>query len=191
MAVVGTMNIKTDVKEYRKLDKQVKKRCNEAKEHWINTQCEEIEVNNGVNSKPLPQKIKEVIGKKATAKAGCIRSKDGDILMEKEDILIRCSEYITELYHDDRGPITTNNDEGSQIFKEEVQKALKKMKKGKALGPDDIPSEMLTTLGEFGTKEITKLLNIIHDEGEIPTDLKKPVYVAMPPQKSHASSVDQ
>ena len=111
--------------------------------------------------------------------------------MEKEDILIRCSEYITELYHDDRGPITTNNDEGSQIFKEEVQKALKKMKRGKALGPDDIPSEMLTTLGEFGTKEITKLLNIIHDKGEIPTDLKKSVYVAMPPQKSHASSVDQ
>ena len=32
---------------------------------------------------------------------------------------------------------------------------------------------MLTALGEFGFKEITKLLNIIHVTGEIPTDLKK------------------
>ena len=29
------------------------------------------------------------------------------------------------------------------------------MKKGKAAGPDEIPSEMLTALGDFGIKEIT------------------------------------
>ena len=68
---------KADIQKYIELDKQVKKRCNEAKEHWINTQCEEIEANNGVNSKTVHQKIKEVTGKKATAKTGCIRSKDG------------------------------------------------------------------------------------------------------------------
>ena len=32
---------------------------------------------------------------------------------------------------------------------------------------------MLIALSELGIKEITKLLNIIHDTGEIPTDLKK------------------
>ena len=109
----------------------MKKRCNEAKEHWINTQWEEKEANNGVNSKTVHQKIKEVTEKKATAKkTGCIRSKDGDILMEKEDILNRWSEYIAELYHDDRGPPPiTNNEEGPQILEEEVKKALKKMKR--------------------------------------------------------------
>ena len=97
--------------------------------------------------------------------------------MEKEDILNRWSEYITELYqwyHDDRDPPPIiNNEEGPQILEEEVKKALKNMKKGKAAGPDETPSEMLTALGEFGIKEITKLLNIIHVTGEIPTDLKK------------------
>ena len=29
---------KADIQKYKELDKQVKKRCNEAKEHWINTQ---------------------------------------------------------------------------------------------------------------------------------------------------------
>ena len=66
------------------------------------TQCEEIEANK-VNSKTVRQKIKEVTGRKVAAKTGCIRSKDGDILMEKENILNRWSEYITELYHDDIG----------------------------------------------------------------------------------------
>ena len=39
---------------------------------------------------------------------------------------------------------------------------------------------MPTDLGEFGIKEITKLLNIIHVTGEIPTDLKESVYIAIP-----------
>ena len=121
---------KADIQKYRELDIQKKKRYNKAKEHWINTQCEELEANNEVNSKTVHQKIKEVIGKKATSKTGCILSKDGDILMEKEDILNRWPEYITELYHDDRGPPPIiNNEEGPQILEEEVEKALKKMKK--------------------------------------------------------------
>ena len=37
-------NPKADEQNHRELDKQVKKSCNEAKEHWINTQCEEKEV---------------------------------------------------------------------------------------------------------------------------------------------------
>ena len=75
--------------------------------------------------------------------------------MEKEGNINRLSEYITELYHGDSGPSPiTNNDEGPQkILEEEVQNALKKMKKGKAAGPDEMPSEMLTALGEIGLKK--------------------------------------
>ena len=59
---------KADEQKYRELDKQVKKRCNEAKEHWISTQCEEIEANTKVDSKTVHQKIKEVTGKKSDSK---------------------------------------------------------------------------------------------------------------------------
>ena len=46
---------KADEQKYRELDKQVKKNCNEAKKknHYINTQGEEIEANTGVNSKTV------------------------------------------------------------------------------------------------------------------------------------------
>ena len=76
------------------------------------------------------------------------------MLMEKQDILNRWSEYITELYHDDRRPSPIiNDDEGPQILEEEVQKALKKMEKSKAAGPEEIPTEMLTALVEVGIKK--------------------------------------
>ena len=133
-----------------------------------------IEANTGIDSKTMHQKIKEVIGNKVSPKTSCLRAKDGNILMEKEDILNRWSEHITYLYYDDRGPplIIINEDEGPHILEEEVQKALKKIKKGKAAGPDDIPFELITAPGEFGIQEVTKLLNTIHNTREIPTDLK-------------------
>ena len=50
--------------------------------------------------------------------------------MEKEDILDMWSEYITELYHEGRTPPSIiNYDESPQILAEEVQNALKYMKK--------------------------------------------------------------
>ena len=94
--------------------------------------------------------------------------------MENEEILNRWSEYITELYHIERGPPPIiDNDEGPHILEEKVQKALKTIKKCKAAGPDDIPSKMLSALGEFSIREITTFLTIIHDTSEIRTDLKK------------------
>ena len=50
---------------------------------------------------------------------------------------------------------------------------------------------MLTALGEFAIKETTKLLNIIHVTDEIPTDLKKSVYIAIPKKKLGTIECDQ
>lgn len=86
---------KREEKKYKELDRLVKKKCNAAKEEWINSQCAEIEINTNIDSKLMQKKIQELTGKKASAKTGCLKSKDGDILMEKEDIFNRWSEYIS------------------------------------------------------------------------------------------------
>ena len=72
--------------------------------------------------------------------------------MEKEKILERWSEYNNELYHDERGdkPPIMKNFDGPPIMKDEVRKAVKSMKKGKAVGPDKITVEMIESLDEFG-----------------------------------------
>ena len=47
------------------------------------------------------------------------------------------------------------------------------MKTGKAAGPDNIPIELITALEDVGIAEVTKLLNIIYDSGELPDDFLK------------------
>ena len=64
--------------------------------------------------------------------------------MEKENILERWEEYIKDLYADnERNEHITirTNSEGPQIFKSEVEYAMKRIKKGKTLGPDSINIE--------------------------------------------------
>ena len=108
--------------------------------------------------------------------------------MENEKILERWAEYISELYHDERGdksPIMKNFD-GPPIVKDEVRKAVKLMKKGKTAGPDKITVEMIESLDEFGIDMLTDFLNAIYDSGEIPSDLSKSFFIALP-KKSGAT----
>ena len=169
--------------EYKKLNKKVRNKCNEAKDKWINEQCKEIEQNQNKDSKYMHSKINEVSGnKKKCNSSGCIKSKDGTMLMEKEEILNRWSEYVEDLFKDERGPKPEikKNLEGPSILQEEVKAAIKKMKKGKATGPDNIPIEIIVALESLGIEMTTKLLNAIYDSGTIPKDLCKSVFIALP-----------
>ena len=94
-------------------------------------QCIEIEKQIVKDSKYIHKNIKEVTGKNPSSRLGCLKSKDGQILMGKNEILNRWSEYIEDLYNDERcpAPPISNGNEGSPILVEEVENALKKMKK--------------------------------------------------------------
>ncbi|GFN75302.1 hypothetical protein PoB_000180800 [Plakobranchus ocellatus] len=65
--------------------------------------------------------------------------------------------------------IMKNNFAGPPIMKEEVETAIKKMKHGKATGPDNISVELIEALEDFGIGKVTHLLNEIYDTGQIPT----------------------
>ncbi|GFN88374.1 2-aminoadipate transaminase [Plakobranchus ocellatus] len=69
-----------------------------------------------------------------------------------------------------------NNFAGPPIMKEEVETAIKKMKHGK----DNISVELIEALEDFGIGKVTHLLNEIYDSGEIPTDLSKSIFIALP-----------
>ena len=149
---------------------------------WLNEQCSEIENNLNVNTKYTYKKINEITRKSTCTSSGCIKSKNGSILMAKSEILNRWSEYIQELFDDDRlpKPNIKKNIEGPPIMKDEVRQAIKSMKKNKATGPDGIAAEMIQSLDELGVDVFTKLINKIYDTGEIPEDLTKSIFIALP-----------
>ena len=69
---------------------------------------------------------------------------------------------------------------GPQILKSEIENAIKIMKSGKASGEDGITTEMLKALEDTGLNELTKLSNLIYENGKIPEDLLKSVFVTLP-----------
>ena len=96
------------------------------KEKWINEQCQEIEQNQHLDNKYMHSKIKELSGKKSCTSTNCIKSKDGTVLMDKEDVLNRWSECIGELFKDNRGerPAIKKNTDGPPTTSTEPEKSL-------------------------------------------------------------------
>ena len=137
---------------------EVKRQCKMAKETWYNRKCEEIER----DPREIYKKIDGIRGKRKYCSAsGCIKGKDNSIIMDKDKVLERWSQYIEELFDDTRGgvPEIYKNIEGPSILPFEVRAALKKMKNNKAPGPDGITTEMLKALDDFGIEKITILAN--------------------------------
>ena len=126
--------------------------------------------------------IKEVTGKKrGNGTTTCVEAKDGTIIMEKDKILDRWSEYIGELYDDDRGemPVITT-DSISPITYQEFEYALKGMPMRKSPGPDDIVTEMLVAAGDMWIAELTKLSNMMYIQGGFPSELNKSIFITLP-----------
>ena len=169
--------------EYNRINSIIKQKCIEEKEKWLNKQCDEIKAIFNTDSKGVHQRVKELCIYKTKPATGCLKSKYGNIITDKEKILERWEEYIVELYGDENRDdefVFYNNQEGPPLLKDEVRQALKKMKNGKAPGPDKICIEMITSLEEFGLDLITSFLNRIYTTGQIPDDLKKSIFIALP-----------
>ncbi|GFO08077.1 RNA-directed DNA polymerase from mobile element jockey [Plakobranchus ocellatus] len=126
--------------------------------------------------------IEEITGKRTFLSTGCIQAMNGDIIIDKEKILERWAEYIRELFKDDSKDhnIMKNNFAGPPIMKEEVETAIKKMKHGKVIGPGNISVELIEALEDFGIGKDTYPLKEIYDTGQIPTDLSKSIFIALP-----------
>ena len=130
----------------------------------------------------MHKKIKEMTNRTTCSSGGCIKAKDGTVLLEKEQIIERWTEYIQELFHDDREdtPQIRKDIDGPEILKDEVRFAINHMKHNKACGPDNIFAEFLHATEEFSADKITEIANDIYNSSNIPEDLSKSIFIALP-----------
>ena len=150
---------KGNVALYNLLDREIRQDYRTAKEKMLTEQCQVIEQLDAAHKSNLTHsRIKLVTGmKRDNNTTTCIENKNGDIIMEKDEILSRWSENISELYNDDnRGDMPDIAAEvESPITRTEVEHALRGMPEKKSPGPDGITTEMLVAAGEIEILELT------------------------------------
>ena len=62
------------------------------------------------------------------------------------------------------------DEEVAKVSKTEVRSVLKRMKSGKAFGPDDIPVEVWKCLGEVAVEFLTRTFNKISEREKMPEE---------------------
>ena len=178
---------KEGAEKYRVINKQIRKGMKNAKEKWIKDQCQEIELNLKVNNtKKAYQLVKELTNKKQM-RTNTVLNKNGKCLTEHQDIVNRWTEYCSDLYnHNSSGdasvlnvpPATDNED--YPILREEVEEAVKSLKKGKSAGVDNIPAELVQAGGESMITVLTAVCNKIWQTGEWPTTWTQSLIITLP-----------
>ena len=159
------VKISNNEREYADLNREIRTKCSQAKENYLNDKCLEMEEIYNVAPKVAHQKIREITGKYKgqNGKHGCIIDESGNIIMETKDILERWGRYIKELYDDPKRtniPISFEGDlSGPEILELEIEQAVKQLKVGKATGPDN---------------------NQIYNQGVLPEEMCQSVFVPLP-----------
>ena len=81
----------------------------------------------------------------------------------------------------DRDPRTKEaevvNEEVNCDSREEVKNALRRIKKGKTVGPDELPAEVWECMGKMGIKFLTRLFNRLLVGERMPEEWRKSVLI--------------
>ncbi|KAK3550288.1 hypothetical protein QTP86_023820, partial [Hemibagrus guttatus] len=75
-----------------------------------------------------------------------------------------------------------------KIRKDDVRKALKRMKSGKAVGPDDIPVEVWKCLGQAAVEFLTSLFNRVLESDRMPEEWRRSVLLLIFKNKGDVQS---
>ncbi|KAK3546377.1 hypothetical protein QTP70_026172, partial [Hemibagrus guttatus] len=123
-----------------------------------------------------------------------IKDRDGRVLTSEESVQRRWKECFEELMNEENERekrvegVNSVEQKVDKIRKDEVRKALKRMKSGKAVGPDDIPVEVWKCLGEAAVEFLTSLFNRVLESERMPVEWRRSVLVPIFKNKGDVQS---
>ena len=174
---------------YRKLNNQLRRETDRAREQWLEEQCTEMEELERIGRHDLLyEKGKQICEDKRTSwKVQEIEGKNGQKLTRPEDIRSRFIEYVEELYDKQNKPDVELEEEtdieddflGPCLLDSEIERAMKDLKNGKSPGQDEIPAEFLKNLDGEARIEIKEIIKELYIEGEWPSDFINVIMVTL------------
>ncbi|KAK3535401.1 hypothetical protein QTP70_013113, partial [Hemibagrus guttatus] len=150
--------------EYKELQRRVKREVSKAKQKAYDELYTRLDTREGEKDLYRLARQRDRDGKDVQ-QVRVIKDRDGRVLTSEESVQRRWKEYFEELMNEENERekrvegVNSVEQEVDKIRKDEVRKALKRMKSGKAVGPDDIPVEVWKCLGEAAVKFLASLFN--------------------------------
>ncbi|KAK3515549.1 hypothetical protein QTP70_024397 [Hemibagrus guttatus] len=139
--------------EYKELQRRVKREVSKAKQKAYDELYTRLDTREGEKDLYRLARQRDRDGKDVQ-QVRVIKDRNGRVLTSEESVQRRWKEYFEELMNEENErekrveEVKSVEQKVDKIRKDEVRKALKRMKSGKAVGPDDIPVEVWKCLGE-------------------------------------------
>ncbi|KAI5644595.1 reverse transcriptase (RNA-dependent DNA polymerase) domain-containing protein [Phthorimaea operculella] len=181
-------------KEYKSVKDVVKKTVDRMKDKNKDEFDRRLSENFRSNLKVFWKSIKTARGKTASSELSRIRSQDGSVIKGEECVLKRWKEHFESLFEKEdlvqeiTIPEVNDIENESEIEMDEIVKALKSMKSGKAAGYDRVSVEMLKAGEGVVASQLYLLFNLCWRSGRVPSDWCKAVIV--PLYKGKGSQLD-
>ncbi|KAK3552292.1 hypothetical protein QTP86_009432 [Hemibagrus guttatus] len=150
--------------EYKELQRRVKREVSKAKQKAYEELYTRLDTREGEKDLYRLARQRDQDGKDVQ-QVRVIKDRDGRVLTSEESVQRRWKEYLEELMNEENERekreegVNSVEQKVDKIRKDEVRKALKRMKSGKAVGPDDIPVEVWKCLGEAAVEFLASLFN--------------------------------
>ncbi|KAK3568884.1 hypothetical protein QTP86_019110, partial [Hemibagrus guttatus] len=150
--------------EYKELQRRVKREVSKAKQKAYDELYTRLDTREGEKDLYRLARQRDRDGKDVQ-QVRVIKDRDGRVLTSEENVQRRWKEYFEELMNEENERekrvegVNSVEQKVDKIRKDEVRKALKRMKSGKAVGPDDIPVEVWKCLGEAAVEFLASLFN--------------------------------
>ncbi|KAK3527991.1 hypothetical protein QTP86_013103 [Hemibagrus guttatus] len=164
--------------EYKELQRRVKREVSKAKHKTYDELYTRLDTRDGEKDLYRLARQRDRDGKDVQH-VRVINDRDGRVLTSEESVQRRWKEYFEELMNEENERekrvegVNSVEQKVDKIRKDEVRKALKRMKSGKAVGPDDIPVEVWKCLGEAAVEFLTSLFNRVLENLETVYDSVK------------------
>ncbi|MCJ8737953.1 hypothetical protein PDJAM_G00030010 [Pangasius djambal] len=168
--------------EYKELQRRVKRDVAKAKQEAYDELYTRLDTREGQKDLYRLASQRDRDGKDVQ-QVRVIKDRDGRVLTSEESVQRRWKEYFEELMNEENErekrveEVTSVEQKVDKIRKDEVRKALKRMKSGKAVGPDDIPVEVWKCLGEAAVEFLTSLFNRVLESEKMPEEWRSSVLV--------------
>ncbi|KAK3555042.1 hypothetical protein QTP86_006366, partial [Hemibagrus guttatus] len=179
--------------EYKELQRRVKREVSKAKQKAYDELYTRLDTREGEKDLYRLARQRDRDGKDVQ-QVRVIKDRDGRVLTSEESVQRRWKEYFEELMNEENERekrvegVNSVEQNVDKIRKDEVRNALKRMKSGKAVGPDDIPVEVWKCLGEAAVEFLTSLFNRVLESERMPEEWRRSVLVPIFKNKGDVQS---